>query len=322
MKDFFKNSPSRRVIRLITYLCAAIVISFIACPLAEVRHTYAESARTDMLRRGIDILGDAVRGIADGEELTPHIRAADTAVTLLALDGDTAVSLEKFLIAAASAQPDSDDMVLVRSYAAALYNRLCCIGDVLASSVSGSAYRDASALIPTLRLSLPLANDSLLLSGENEPAEFPMLKGAQEISEGEARDKAVGIIGLGMSLRLNMNNRTKPEVYSFICGNAFIDITKYGGYLLRYSLAIAPEAPVLTTEEALRLCDKFVYSQGCKNIELYDAYEDGGFLWTVYKKRSDSENGAKIKAGIALDTGKICFYDASEFITDKQQYNE
>jgi len=326
MKHFFEyraNSlSSRTLVRLVTFLCAALTVSLIACPLSEMRYTRAERAQLDMMRRGIDILCGAVQGIADGEDPIPHIRAANTALTLLPLDGDTSASLAHFLETAASISHDSADMTLITDYAAALYGRLCLLSDFITSSQSDSIYRDTAAMTPTLMLSLPLPllGDTVFTEHAKEDSNAEI--DAPEISEAEARDRASSVIGVNIGLRLNYDNRTIPEVYSFTCSNAFIDITKYGGYLLRYSLAITPDAAKLTTGEALQLTDKFVYARGHGSIELYDAYEDGGFLWTVYKKRGDGENGAKIKAGIALDTGKICFYDASEFITDKQQYNE
>ena len=315
-----KNTTlSRPAIRLLTYLCAAVCVSLIACPVADINRTAAENRCITVMRTGIDILTTAVSGIAEGEDITANIRAADTALILLELDADTAASVADFLRAASDTAPDSPEMPLVREYAEALYNRLCCIGDVLASSSSQSPSGAAASLMPTLKLSLPLESDTLPFSDTSDSDDdiHPNRDDADEISEARARDMASEILGLGITLRLNTNNRSKPEVYSFYCNNAFIDITKYGGYLLRYSLALTPDEPTLSTEEALRLCDSFVYSQGYRNIELCEWREQEGLLRAVYKIRGDGDDSAKIKAGIALDTGKICFYDAYEVIAGR-----
>ena len=235
MKHFFEyraNSlSSRTLVRLVTFLTAALAVSLIACPLSDMRYTRAERAELDMMRRGIDILCGAVQGIADGEDPLVHIRAANTALTLLPLDGDTSASLAHFLETAASVSPDSADMTLITDYAAALYGRLCLLGDFITSSQSDSVYRDTAAMTPTLMLSLPLPGDTVFTehAKEDSTAEID----APEISEAEARDRASSVIGVNIGLRLNYDNRTIPEVYSFTCSNAFIDITKYGGYLLR-----------------------------------------------------------------------------------------
>ena len=73
-----KNTTlSRPAIRLLTYLCAAVCVSLIACPVADINRTAAENRCITVMRTGIDILTTAVSGIAEGEDITANLRAAD-----------------------------------------------------------------------------------------------------------------------------------------------------------------------------------------------------------------------------------------------------
>jgi len=305
-------SSRRAIVRLVSFLCAALTVCMLSCPLAEVRLKRAEEAELDALMCGIDAITGAVCGIAQGKDTASQVSIADTALMLLPLKSDTADSLGRFLKAALNTPPESPDYALVADYAAALYGRLICISDSISSRASSSA--EAAAMLPSLSLRLPLPEVSEIDGGDTDE-NFTMLKGSYDISEGEARDKAAEVIGSGIPLRLNQLNGTYPEVYSFGCANAYADITKYGGYLLRYSLAITPDAASLSTEEALQLLDRFVFAQGLGTIELCDVFEEGGFLRAIYHRRGlDPLDSPKIKAGIALDTGKVCYFDAYDFM--------
>nr|MBQ4318983.1 germination protein YpeB [Clostridia bacterium] len=306
-------SSKRSAVRVFTFMCAALAVSVLTYPLAEIGMMRADTAELDAIVCGIDALTDAVCGIADGRATESNVKAAEISLMLLPLNGETAESVGEFLRAAESTPPHSKEYAMVSDYAKALYTQLRAVGDRIASE--GSSPSEAASMLPTLCLSLPLPEIPPEENSNAAEVRFGLLSGQDEVSEGEARDTASKVIGKCINLRLNPSNRRQPEVYSFYCSNAYADITKYGGYLVRYSLAVTPDAAVLSTEEALRLLDRFVYEHGFGKVELCDLYEEGGFLRAVYQKRGlDPLTSPKIKAGIALDTGKICYYDAYEFM--------
>ncbi len=299
------TSPSRRAtVRLITF-CALFSALF---AVFFVRFEYGrESFRrseNSLCRVGVDLLSEGTAALLEGGDTTGAVALLDAALGILPLDSATTDSLAR-LIAAARLSPDNDDVI---AYATALSAKLRLVSDLLTSPPTG--LRDTTAILAQLDIELPLPDT--VERDLSDGGGFALLDGRDEVSEGYARDIAEAVIGVKVGLRVTVVDGS-PEVYSFAVSNAFADVTKRGGLLLHYSMRHTPKAAKVTLDEALEVMDDFVFAQRYGAIKLCDTYEVGGIIWAEYTVTGD-DSGGIIKAGVASDTGRVCYFDASDYL--------
>ena len=123
---------------------------------------------------------------------------------------------------------------------------------------------------------------------------------------------------LGKSIRLKsyLNEDINPPMYTYSCGNAYINITKNGGKIIRYAIDQPVTEIVLNASEALSACRAFIENQGYTNMTETYYYSDSGILTANYAYTQDDIicYSDLIKVGVTLDTGKVCYYDADSYL--------
>lgn len=155
---------------------------------------------------------------------------------------------------------------------------------------------------------------------ENTPAETGgeyVSASVNKITEKQAKEIARGYLGDYLSLQ---RRETDGNFFRFSCGSAFIDILKAGGKLVRLSSGRICRADKikLSGADACILAEKFINEAGIKNIAITDERVYAGRYEAEYAPAESGGGDRKIYIGVSLDTGKISYYDASDYYNIKQ----
>ena len=153
-------------------------------------------------------------------------------------------------------------------------------------------------------------------SDSKEINHYHTLNNAHEIDVKKSEYTARQFLGQSIRLKYYLNEDIEPNVHTYSCGNAYITITKNGGYILRYAINQQVMDIVLNESEALSACKAFIENQGYKNMtETYFISEDGILTANFAYMQGDIICYSDlIKVGVTLDTGKVCYYDADSYL--------
>lgn len=147
--------------------------------------------------------------------------------------------------------------------------------------------------------------------------ESALLKNSSPVSAGEAKKRAAKLCGLEEKYLVeDKSSAGRAGCYNFRSDSIFISVTKNGGFPLVMLSAPAVGEEKLTSAEAVNKAAIFLNSAGFKDMAAsYYASTDG--ICTInfaYKQNSFICYPDLIKVSVALDSGKISGFDASDFI--------
>lgn len=149
--------------------------------------------------------------------------------------------------------------------------------------------------------------------------------GKEEIGEDAAKQIAANIIGTDAAniSAANINDGEIPY-YGFTYENTSISITKKGGYLLYITNPRRIENESINYNQAMDIARVYLQSLGLGNFNVNYYFVNEGVL-TAAMSYTDSSSGQEvicypdlINVGVALDTGEVVNYNASEFILSHQ----
>lgn len=150
-------------------------------------------------------------------------------------------------------------------------------------------------------------------------------EGKEEITEEAARQTAAKILGVdvGSVSAGNVNDGEIPY-YGFSCGTTSISITKKGGYLLYITNPRRIENESLSYNQAIDTAKNYLQNIGLGSFSVNYYFVNEGVL-TASMSFVDSSSGQDvicypdlINVGVALDTGEVVNYNASEYILSHQ----
>lgn len=171
---------------------------------------------------------------------------------------------------------------------------------------------------PTLVYDGPFADNILHKNGEK------VLKGLQEITKQEAKEKAAGYMNTAPeSLREEAEVNSEIELYCFSKGNITVGITKRGGRLCYMVNPTDVGGETISTAEAVTRGKKYLKSIGYTSLkESYYSVFDG--VCTV--NFAHTQNGIihysdLIKVSVALDNGEVLSVDARGYLMNHKERN-
>lgn len=150
-------------------------------------------------------------------------------------------------------------------------------------------------------------------------------EGKGEISEEAAKQTAANILGINLD-NISAGNINDGEIpyYGFTCGDTSISITKKGGYLLYITNPRRVGSESISYNEAMDIARAYLQNLGLGNFSVNYYFVNEGVL-TAAMSYIDTSGGQEvicypdlINVGVALDTGEIVNYNASEYILSHQ----
>ncbi len=151
-----------------------------------------------------------------------------------------------------------------------------------------------------------------------------LLKGDAEISQSIAQGKAANFLGISKPA-LEFVSKTEGDkvVYTFSTNDgaeSYISVTAVGGYVVSYSGSYIPGAAAISPEDAVSVGSAFLSSKGYADMLSSYHYTAGGICYINYEY---VENGVVvypdlIQLGVALDSGKVTYMDASGYLNNNK----
>lgn len=148
-----------------------------------------------------------------------------------------------------------------------------------------------------------------------------MLKGLDEISEDEARNKVSELTGIEKSeLLLGSDETSTFDCYTYSTGSTSISITKKGGFLCTILTSNRVGETKIGYDEAIEKGKEYLKKAGYDNmVETYYCEDDGVCIINFAYSIGDTICYTDlIKVGVALDDGRILTLDARGYIMNHQ----
>lgn len=151
-----------------------------------------------------------------------------------------------------------------------------------------------------------------------------MMKGDAEISQDAAGKKAAEFLGVPES---SVTFLTKTEgneiVYTFsAAGDAeyFISVTAVGGHVISFSSSFIPGPSVFEANEAVTIGASFLADRGFEKLTPSYYYMQGGICYINYEYTEGNVviYPDLVQLGVALDTGKVTYMDASGYLNNNR----
>lgn len=159
---------------------------------------------------------------------------------------------------------------------------------------------------------------SIITPASAEKREFIFFEGKESISADEAKNTASAITGISHALWRGgeITGDDGIEVYALICGDTAVDICKTGGAVKRIIDPLPCKESVYNVEDARKKAVAFLADNGFENMVTISAAKEeftAGFVF------APQINGvllltAKIEVDICLASGKVTYYDATDYI--------
>jgi hypothetical protein len=219
-----------------------------------------------------------------------------------------------------------ETLIKLKSYSNELVQQFSLLQDItrtngnIVKAMTNTSFGDIPEIIsldnifaeyPTLIYDGPFSDSDKL-----EIRNYHILEKEYPIDMIKAEKIARSFIGQAIRLKSYLNEDITPAVYTYSCGNAYVDITKNGGRLLRFAIDQPVTEIVLKESEALSACKAFIENQGYTNMtETYYMSESGILMANYAYTQGDIICYSDlIKVGVTLDTGKVCYYDADSYL--------
>jgi len=146
--------------------------------------------------------------------------------------------------------------------------------------------------------------------------DYHALDNEYEIDMIQAENTARRVLGKSIRLKSYLNEDINPVMYTYSCGNAYINITKRGGKIVRFAIDQPVTDILLNESEAVSACRAFIENQGYTNMTETYYYSESGILTANYAYTQGDIicYSDLIKVGVTLDTGKVCYYEADSYL--------
>ncbi|MHB1151696.1 MAG: PepSY1/2 domain-containing protein [Eubacteriales bacterium] len=160
-----------------------------------------------------------------------------------------------------------------------------------------------------LQIDTPPSFGSDLFDSEYVSADF-------NITEKQAKKKARSYLGEYITLR---RVESDDRYFRYVSGSSFADILRSGGALIRLSSVrlCSAEKIKLTSAEAKNCADTFLTNADITDIRIVSESVYAGRYEAEYAPVSGDQNNKLIYIGVSLDTGKITYFDASNYYNIK-----
>lgn len=145
-----------------------------------------------------------------------------------------------------------------------------------------------------------------------EEAEGEYMSGDFNITAKQAKKTARGYLGEYITL---FRAESDDGVYRYAGGSSFADILRSGGALIRLSSSriCTGDKIKLTQSEARHHAEKFLSDAGLHNLSAVSEIVWAGRYEAQYLPAGDSGGNRFIYIGVSLDTGKVTYFDASDY---------
>jgi len=133
------------------------------------------------------------------------------------------------------------------------------------------------------------------------------------ITEKQAKKKARSYLGEYITLR---RVESDDRYFRYVSGSSFADIMRSGGALIRLSSVriCSAEKIKLTNNDAKNCADTFLTNADITDIRIVSESVYAGRYEAEYAPISwEQNNNGHIYIGVSLDTGKITYFDASNY---------
>lgn len=145
-----------------------------------------------------------------------------------------------------------------------------------------------------------------------EPYDSEHVSAINNITETQAKKIAHSHLGDYITLR---RVETDSSFFRYASGSAFADILLSGGALIRLSSGrvCGAEKIRLTGSEAKSCADAFLTDEDIKDVQFVSAVVYAGRYEAGYAPADVDGDRRSIYIGVSLDTGKITYFDASDY---------
>ncbi len=154
------------------------------------------------------------------------------------------------------------------------------------------------------------------------------LEGAPLVSQETAQDAAADFLGISTAdLRFEYQRDGTVPVYVFSRRNgaetSTVEVTKQGGRILFFGTSRQARAPILSSEECVKIAEQFLRRKGFRSMEVtYWEVESGDIVINFAHKQGDIICYPDlIKVSVAMDTGGISGYESLGFIMSHTSRN-
>lgn len=161
-----------------------------------------------------------------------------------------------------------------------------------------------------LQIDTPPSFGNELFDSEYVSADF-------NITEKQAKKKARIYLGEYITLR---RVESDERYFRYVSGSSFADIMRSGGALIRLSSArvCSADKMKLTSADAKNCADTFLMNADITDIRIVSESVYAGRYEAEYAPVSEEQSSNRlIYIGVSLDTGKITYFDASNYYNIK-----
>jgi len=153
-------------------------------------------------------------------------------------------------------------------------------------------------------------------------SEPKLLENADTIGESGAREAAARFSGISRTM-LHVIGKSEGRIPSYLVGaedgdgDITMAVTEKGGHVMSMISSHSPEYSRVSTDDALKTADEFLARQGYSSMaRTYYIIQDN--ILTVnyaYRQGEVLCYADLVEVGVALDTGKICSFEATGYIS-------
>lgn len=351
----------RKNIKFVTFIIALLIISSLFAVFAYANNNkyelFKESVYNRALNELIDYMNDINANLSKIEyidsptELTTMtsilngaVNSAKSCLGQLPLNNVNLDKLQKYLMQTANfttaisnkkinndeiSDEEYEIIEKLKSYSLELVRQFSLLNDMvrtdgnIVKSMTGASFGDIPEIVSmdNIFVEYPALIYDGPFSDSQEINNYHTLETSHEVDSENAEYNARRFLGKSIKLKSFENNDMNPQIYSYSCGNAYIDITKRGGYILRMGIYQPVSEINLNENEALSACYAFIENQGYNNMKATYYISDEGIMTANYAYVINNAKHGEIicysdliKIGVMLNTGKVCFYDADSYL--------
>lgn len=351
----------RKNIKFITFIIAFAVIASVFAVMASAHNSkyeyFKESIYNRALNEFIDFVYDINTNLAKVEYasspaelnkitsmLNGAVNAAKSNLGQLPFNNVSLDKLQKYLVQTSSyvtvlstkklshqeiTEEEYSTVEQLRHYSEELIQQLSILQDIIRNdsnivrTMTNTSFGDIPEIeaIDGIFVEYPTLIYDGPFSDSEEINNYYTIEETHEIDDKKAESIARRFIGKNIKLKFYKNDDSNPAVYSYSCDNAYVNITKKGGLLLRLAIDQTVEDINLSNEDALKACTAFIENEGYQDMtETYYIVNNGILTSNFAYLLNDKTHGEVIcysdliKIGVALDTGKVCYFDADSYL--------
>ena len=214
-------------------------------------------------------------------------------------------------------QSENGDFESLNEFLSYIDNPSLTVSSDLNGEVSAYEYKNPFMEMEAA-MQMPELNYEGAYSSHKNSVSYEFLSDKNTITEEEARRRAAYILDCEpKDLKREETVMSKEiQLYCFSGRNMNICMTAAEGYPFTFSRSGAVADATITDDEAIVLAAKFLNKLQFKNMELIRTDAAGNILLAEYAYRQGEVicKPDRILLGISLDDGKVCSFDASDYL--------